>query len=200
MITRSNAQAILYRLGFDHSYRNFTSAVKGFQKGWNLGTALTVDGILGPKTSDALLKSEARRKAGRGTMSANFSFVEFRCKCGDDGTPYTSCDRIWVLRAHVRRLEAYRAKVNKAIRIISGCRCTSHNRAVGGATKSQHLFGGASDIYGLVSLTTLRSYGIFAGLGYQRATNRVVHVDSRDLTGNNTTGGRPSNPTTWPYG
>lgn len=198
-LSKKTAQAILYRLGFDNAYRSFSTALKGFQKGWNLGTALAVDGLLGPKSSAALLKSEARRKAKKGTMSANFSYVEFRCKCGDDGTPYSSCKRIWVIRQHVRRLEAYRTKIGTSVRIVSGCRCTSHNKAVGGASSSQHLYGGATDIYGLVNYTTMRNYRLFSGIGYKRATGRVLHADSRDLSGNNTTRSSTYAPAVWPY-
>jgi len=35
---------------------------------------------------------------------------------------------------------------NIKIEIMSGCRCPGHNRKVGGAAKSQHVFGIAADI------------------------------------------------------
>jgi hypothetical protein len=40
---------------------------------------------------------------------------------------------------------------------------------------------------------------LFAGLGFQKSTGKVVHVDSRDVSGHNLTGGTPTNPTTWQY-
>lgn len=115
-------------------------------------------------------------------MSAHFSNVEFRCQCGGR---FPECERIWMLRGHVRRLEAYRAKVGTPVRIVSGCRCKRRNEEVGGATSSQHLFGAASDIEGLVSLAQREQMHLFAGLGFQASTGKVVHVDSRDLSGHN---------------
>ena len=43
-------------------------------------------------------------------------------------------------------LEPLRAHFGKPIKIMSGFRCPELNRAVGGAPKSQHLFGQAADI------------------------------------------------------
>jgi Peptidase M15 len=190
------AKTMLRAIGFDNASRQFTTAVKGFQTGWNLGPALRVDGDFGPLTSAALAKSFARHRKGQSTMSAHFSYSEFRCK----GTAIPECRRIWALRTHVRRLEAYRAKIgNKPVRIVSGCRCKQRNQAVGGAKSSQHLFGAASDIQGLVTVAQRREMKLFAGLGFQQSTNKVVHVDSRDVSGHNTTNGSPAHPTTWKY-
>lgn len=198
MTTMSRAQAtgMLLGLGFDTARTDFATAVDGFQRGWNLGPALAVDGDLGPLTSAALAVSYARLRQGRPTMSAHFSYVEFRCKCGG---AFADCRRIWVLRAHVRRLEAHREHVARAVRIVSGCRCPGRNEAVGGKKASQHLFGGASDIEGLLTLSQRRALGLFAGIGYQASTKRVVHVDSRDVSGHPTTGGTPASPTVWKY-
>jgi hypothetical protein len=40
----------------------------------------------------------------------------------------------------------------------------------------------------------------FSGIGIQRATGLVRHVDVRHAGANNTTGGTPANPTIWFYG
>ena len=189
------AKVALKAIGFDNAGRAFSTAVRGFQLGYNLGTALKVDGKFGPLTSAALALSYARHRKGQSTMSAHFSYVEFRCKCGGK---YASCARIWEGRGHVRRLEAYRALVG-AVRIISGCRCVGHNRAVGGASNSQHLYGFSSDLQGLRSLASVVHMRIFAGLGWQGSTGRVVHADSRDLSGHNTTHSTPRTPATWRY-
>lgn len=196
VLTRAQATPMLLAIGFDNARLDYLTAVRGFQTGWNLGAALKVDGIVGEKTSAALSTSFARQRQGKSTMSAHFSFVEFRC---NDGSRFPECKRIWVLRDHVRRLEAYRAKITAPVRIVSGCRCKRHNTAVGGAASSQHLFGTASDIQGLASLDQKKKFALFAGLGFQESTNRVVHVDSRDRGGHNLTGGRPTAPTTWKY-
>jgi hypothetical protein len=195
-MTTQQAKTMLKALGFDNAGRNFTAAVRGFQAGWNLGAALAVDGDFGPLTSDALATSYARHHNGQSTMSAHFSYIEFQCKCGGR---FADCQRIWELRSHVRRLEAYRTKIGKPVRIVSGCRCKGHNKAVGGAKLSQHLFGGASDIEALVTVPAKREMKLFAGLGFKSSNNKVVHVDSRDVSGHNTTGGSPTQPTTWKY-
>jgi zinc D-Ala-D-Ala carboxypeptidase len=195
-LTRTQAATILTNLGWRvNTAARLTQAIKDFQRGWNLGTALTVDGLVGPKTSAALTLSEARRRKGLPTASANFSFTEFRCKCGGK---YASCRRTWVLRYHIQRLESYRAKIGRGVSITSGCRCVGHNSAVGGASNSQHLYGVASDIQG-VDKDTVKSYRLFAGIGYGGKSDRALHVDSRDLGGNNKTGGRTYSPTMWVY-
>jgi uncharacterized protein YcbK (DUF882 family) len=129
-------------------------------------------------------------------MSAHFSYLEFRCKC--EGK-FPDCQRIWTKRAHVRRLEAYRASVRETITIKSGCRCPGRNKSAGGAKNSQHMFGVATDIEALVTVETRRKAKLFAGLGFRRSSRMVVHVDSRDVGGRNLTNGTPLRPTTWEY-
>ena len=195
-LTRTQAAAILKNLGWrvDTSTR-VTQAIKDFQLGWNLGTWLGVDGVVGPATSAALLKSEARRKAGLTTASAHFSFVEFRCSCGG---AYASCRRIWINRNQIARLEALRSRWGHSISVISGCRCYYRNKAVGGATNSQHMYGVATDLAG-PDKDWVRSQRLFAGIGYGGVTDKAQHVDSRDKGGHNATGGYPSAPTVWQY-
>ena len=196
MMNKSQIQAALYKMGFDNAYKAYSTAVKGFQFGWALGDKLSVDGIAGPLTQSAIKKSLARLNVGKATMSNNFSFTEFRCKCGGR---YSTCKRMWTNRSHVLRLEKYRAKVGKPVRIISGYRCPSHNQAVGGASKSQHMYGYSSDFVGLVGSDTLASWRIFAGIGKGGQTGRAVHGDSRDLSPYNYTYGTTSRPTRWTY-
>jgi zinc D-Ala-D-Ala carboxypeptidase len=194
-MTRAQAKTALRAIGFDNANSNFPVAVRGFQTGYNLGPALRVDGDFGPLTSAALAKSYARRRKGQPTMSAHFSYSEFRCK----GPAIPECRRIWVLRALVRKLEAYRARIGKPVAIVSGCRCRQRNTAVGGAKSSQHLFGAASDIRPLTTLGAKEEMVLFSGLGYQQSSGKCVHVDVRHLSGHNTTGGTPANPTKWKY-
>ena len=195
-LTKDQAQAMLLAIGIDNARTSFSTAVKGFQRGWNLGAALVEDGDCGPKTSAALAKSFARKRKGMPTMSAHFSYTEFLCKCGGK---FSDCRRVWTLRTHVRRLEAYRSKIGMPVRVVSGCRCPQWNSSVGGASQSQHKFGAASDIQGVLKVDRMRALGQFAGMGFQRSTGLVVHVDSRDVSGANTTGGRQGAPTTWQY-
>lgn len=190
-MTRAQSIAILRNLGWrirsDSEYRR---SLAHFQRGWNLGRALAVDGVLGPNTAYALRVSEARRRNGRGTMSANFSFVEFRCKCGGR---YTACQRIWLKRRQVRALEVYRRRVGGPVRLVSGCRCVGHNRAVGGASRSQHLYGNGTDLPGQLTLSQVRALRVFTGIGYSSRTGRVLHGDTGPR------GRSTSNPVVWRY-
>jgi uncharacterized protein YcbK (DUF882 family) len=68
----------------------------------------------------------------------NFDRKEFACKCG------CGFDTIDVELADV--LADLRRFFVKPVFINSACRCESHNRKVGGAANSQHLFGKAADI------------------------------------------------------
>ncbi len=196
MLTPKQVRAVLVRLGWETAAQHPVASLKGFQVGWNLGPALEPTGRLDQATSDALRVSYKRAKAGQPTMSAHFSYVEFRCK---DGGKFPNCRRIWVKRAHVRRLESYRAAVGGPIRIVSGCRCTQHSTAIGGASASQHMFGVASDVEGRLTVAQRRRLALFAGPGFKQSTGKVIHVDSRDRAAHNLTSGTPTAPTTWKY-
>jgi hypothetical protein len=175
-LTRAQAKTILYNLGWRvNTSARLTQAIKDFQAGWNLGAALSVDGKVGPKTSAALRLSEARRRAGRTTASANFSFVTMRCRCGGK---YSSCKRIWVRRKTFQMMERYR-KANGAFSVVSGCRCPSRNRAIGGSSTSRHLTGLACDVPMTRSVTWVRSKGIATHIGWNYANGRrlVKHID-----------------------
>lgn len=66
----------------------------------------------------------------------------------------------------------------KPLRIVSGYRCPVHNKAVGGAKDSQHMYGAAADIPpGRVTLDDARAAGA-RGVGTAGAW--VVHLDVRD--------------------
>lgn len=188
LYTLKQRYAALGKLGFRGSHM-----ISNFQRGWALGTPLTTDNLYGPKTDAALKKSISQLAKGYGTASPHFSFTEFRCKCGG----YAGCQGVWMLAAHLRRLEAARTRTGP-IHIVSGCRCPQYNRSIGGASQSQHLFGAATDVL-FPDKDIVRSWKLFAGLGRSRSTDRVLHVDSRDLGGHNLTGGRPSAPTIWDY-
>ena len=69
-----------------------------------------------------------------------FTIDEFKCKCGKcelpKGMPTDSL---------IDTLVEIREYYNKPIVINSGYRCPSHNKAVGGASKSRHMQGDAVD-------------------------------------------------------
>ena len=77
-------------------------------------------------------------KDGGKKLSANFTVKEFRCK---DGT-----DPIFIDNALVKLLQNIRDHFGKAVTITSAYRTAAHNKAVKGATYSQHCYGMAADI------------------------------------------------------
>lgn len=104
-----------------------------------------------------------------GDLSAHFSRSEFACRhCGAQKT--ISPDLI-------RTLERIRAINGRPLVIVSGYRCAVHNRAVGGASQSQHLLGTAADIgQGRATLHQARALGA-RGVGVRGRW--AVHVDVR---------------------
>lgn len=71
-----------------------------------------------------------------------------------------------------------RYAIKRPIPIRSGYRCPVHNRQVGGAEDSQHVYAAAADIpAGLATLSVAREVG-FTGVG--RRGRWAVHVDVRD--------------------
>jgi zinc D-Ala-D-Ala carboxypeptidase len=174
-------------------------AVEDFQRGWNLGPALLVDGKVGPKTRAALQVSLARLAKNLPTASAHFSFTEARCRCGGR---YAGCAVIRVHRELLVQLERLREVAGHGITPVSIYRCPQHNAKVGGASSSQHLYGAACDP-GATELrlkvpAVARLRG-FSGIGYRKRDGLVAHVDVRHVSGNNTTGGTPDRPTKWIY-
>lgn len=175
-LTRSQAGTMLTALGWrTNTSARLTQAIKDFQRMWNLGRALSVDGLIGPKTSAALRVSYARRKAGKSDMSANFSAKEFACKCGGK---YSTCRRVWAPRSLLQLAERIRKEIGPW-GPLSTCRCFSHNRAVGGSTQSKHLAGTAMDVPSSYRLTKAKASNARAlGIGYSRSSNLVLHVDT----------------------
>ena len=189
LLTQPEAKSILKNLGFRiRNSSDYRQAMRDFQIGWNLGEALPDHGILGARTSEALRLSESRRRQGKGTVSANFSYVEFRCKCGGR---FTTCRRIFVTRAQIQHLELYRERVGHQVTIISGYRCPGHNNSVDGASQSQHMVGTACDVAGVLTVPQVKALRAFTGIGHSGATGRVLHVDSR--------AGNVDSPTEWTY-
>jgi uncharacterized protein YcbK (DUF882 family) len=79
----------------------------------------------------------------------------------------------------MQRLETVRALAGgHPIRIVSGYRCPPHNKAVGGAKNSQHMYGSAADIPGGIVSPAHAARAGFTGLGIQGGW--CVHLDVRD--------------------
>ena len=78
-------------------------------------------------------------------LQPNFKSTEFRCKCGGkycNGFPVEPDEQL------VRKLDEFREKLGIPVKVGgSGIRCPQHNKNVGGASGSQHLYGKAADLY-----------------------------------------------------
>lgn len=104
-------------------------------------------------------------------LSAHFDSREFACKhCGRLVGPPAGL---------VKALELARVRhYPNGLVIRSGYRCQAHNAAVGGKRLSRHLRGDAVDIPPRMTVAQAKACG-FRGIGYQKATGLVVHVDMR---------------------
>lgn len=109
---------------------------------------LTVDGIAGEQTQQALRQAVAEGMPGSQpegdfwSQIRHWSREEFRCRCGGkycSGFPQEP-DRVLV-----ELVDALREKAGRPARASSGLRCTVWNRIQGGVSNSRHLSGKALD-------------------------------------------------------
>lgn len=84
------------------------------------------------------IKVYSRSKDGNKKVSTNFRVREFACSDGSDP--------IFIDSALVDILQKIRAYFGRAVTITSAYRTPTHNKSVGGAIYSQHLYGKAADI------------------------------------------------------
>lgn len=84
------------------------------------------------------IKAYSKTKDGNKKLSANFRVKEFACTDGSDP--------IFIDSDLVNVLQKIRNHFGKSVTITSAYRTPSKNKAVGGQTYSQHLYGKAADI------------------------------------------------------
>lgn len=115
------------------------------------------------------------RKEGNLKLSKNFTVREFACS---DGSPIVLVDT-----RLVSVIQKIRAIVDEPVYINSAYRTYSHNKKVGGAPYSQHMYGtaadirlGSGDVKKLYNAATV-ALGDFGGLGLYKT---FVHVDVRE--------------------
>lgn len=136
--------------------------IRAFQKIFGL----TVDGVVGKNTWAVLNKAKGIK---------NFKVQEFACQ---------HCREIKIDINLLVKLEELRKAVgNKPLVIRSAYRCPVHNKNVGGASKSQHLYGKAVDIsHHNIGRALLERHAdrIFSKGGVGMGGNNIVHVDTRN--------------------
>jgi uncharacterized protein YcbK (DUF882 family) len=145
-----------------------TQAIRDLQTALGIG----VDGIWGPKTTAAAQTFQNNSYR----LSTNFKITEFACKCGGK---YAACARVKVTPELVKVLQTIRTRhYPDGLIVISSYRCPAHNKAVGGASASQHLTGKAADLTGRITTAQAQAAGA-KGIGYGKTTKRVNHIDVR---------------------
>jgi hypothetical protein len=148
-MTVKQKQCLLYYLGYyigniDGKWGQLSqTATKAFQADYGL----EADGICGEITQKAMKHAVTYGMPIIVTKEPSWDDIkyferrEFRCKCGRcNGYPVEPSWDLLLILDDIR--EHFKAPV----RINSGIRCEAHNKSVGGASKSQHLYGTAADI------------------------------------------------------
>lgn len=108
-------------------------------------------------------------------LSKNFESAEFDCKCGK------YCSQTEIDPALVDILQRIRDHFDAPVTINSAYRCEKHNKSVGGASKSKHLFGQAADIkVSGVKPLKIAQYAESIGVKGIGLYDNFVHVDTRE--------------------
>lgn len=158
------------------------AAVVRFQQAYNGPDGwLEVDGVPGPKTQSAL--------ADLPYLSPHFPVREVACH---------HCGLAYVRRELLNDLETLRGALQAPVPLADAYRCAYHNRAVGGAKDSMHLYGYGADPAIDAHVDQVYRMKLFSGIGDKNGV--VKHVDLRHLsTFNETPDATPAAPARWQY-
>ena len=110
-------------------------------------------------------------------LSSDFVVKEFACKCG--------CATVKIDEKLINFVQKIRSHFNQPITINSGYRCSKHNKNVGGASNSKHVYGQAADI--IVKNVSPKEVAKYAesigvlgiGLYDTDKDGHFVHIDTR---------------------
>lgn len=196
-MTMKQVQNLLQYLGYykdipDDLYDPKTlEAITKFQTVYE---KMGIDGIQSPQLEAALLDAvvtgqyfnpeEAPQQPEEAPDSDDFwagikyfKREEFRCKCGGkycNGFPVEPDKNL------VRALDKFRERLGVAV-TIGGIRCPQHNKNVGGAAASQHLYGLAADCHSSKSPEEMLRVAeeVLQGTGGLGIYNWGIHFDTR---------------------
>lgn len=157
------------------------AAVTRFQQAFNgPGAPLAPDGVPGPLTQAAL--------GNLPRLSAHFTVAELACH---------HCGLCYVRRELLAGLEWLRGVIGP-VPLEDAYRCAEHNKAVGGAGDSMHLYGYAADPNIAARVDIVHGVRAFSGIGDKDGV--VKHVDLRHLSpANETPNATVVNPARWQY-
>lgn len=195
-MTMKQVQNLLQYLGYyegvpDDKYGPLTrQATEEFQIAY---ATIGVDGIPGPEVEAALIDAVSTGKYFKGEQQTQdipdygeswdsikyFKREEFHCKCGKYCNGYPVEPDLGM----VRIADAIRERLGAPVRVNSGIRCEDHNRAVGGASGSQHLYGKAADLQKPSGVTPSRmaeiAEDIMGDTGGIGIYSWGIHIDNR---------------------
>lgn len=120
------------------------------------------------------IKAYSKAKDGNKKLSVNFKVKEFACTDGSDP--------IFIDSELVNVLQKIRNHFGKSVTITSAYRTPARNKAVGGQTYSQHLYGRAADIKVKgIAPKTVAAYAekLLPGKGGIGTYSTFTHVDVR---------------------
>jgi hypothetical protein len=151
------------------------AAVRRFQAAYGLA----VDGVVGPNTQSRL---NALESSDGSTVHFNWSEFTDRVSGTFNGGKLSASATRENARRLMYKLEALRVKLgNRSITVNSGFRSIAHNRDVGGASDSMHLYGHAADLNvpGVSNRTVYQRAETSGFSGLETFNTDHQHVDSR---------------------